>query len=254
MTAHSNCSNVFTYRLIVVAKISVFVLCLILVLEAVAYLTQTRSQAATGLAVTDHTPSQGEVTMVQNDRLTRDPATETLANRLFDFTFTQIHMAMPIRITVWAKDERQARLAGRAAFKRISSLVQVLSNYEPESELNRLVAFDEIKSPGQPQRISSDLLAVLSYSKQLFQLTDGAFDPSAGPVIDLWKQARKEKTLPSRRELDHALGRVGFDQIEIDSDKREVRVLRSGVQLDLGAIAKGYIADEALEVIRNMGN
>jgi len=257
MTARRNRQNATTDRLKVVAGSWFFACCGISILGPLAYVTLAhrlpvrRPPDSARTSSADDVPET--VIVATGDPLSGGPVLEMPANQLSDYTFTQIHMAMPVRITVWAQGESQARRAGRAAFQRISDLVQVLSDYQPESELNRLLETGGVGLPDRGRVVSHDLLAVLSYSQEVFRLTGGAFDPSAGPLIELWKQARKAKELPSPSELDIALGRVGFDQIRIDSEAGEVRVLRAGVQLDLGAIAKGYIADSALQVLRDRG-
>jgi thiamine biosynthesis lipoprotein len=258
MSAYRNHPNVFTDRLAAVAGSSLFVLFFILALVVIGDLSLAQDRPARRLttarqATAGHTPSSIEFVQSKSDEFTSGSEIQQHANKLFDYTYTQIHMAMPVRITVWSQDERRARQAGRAAFNRISELVRVLSKYEPESELNRLLDTGGVETRNRARGVSPDLLAVLSYSKLIYQLTNGAFDPSAGPIIDLWKKSRKAKTLPSQAELDMALSRVGFDQIKIDGEDGKVRVLRSGVQLDLGAIAKGYIADQALEVLGENG-
>ena len=190
---------------------------------------------------------------LSGDSSTVDHATVDHPQPLSDYTFTQIHMAMPVRISVWAQHKKLAHQAGRTAFLRISELVQKLSHFVPESELNSLAGNEEIPISNYTRRVSPDLMNVLSYSYEVYDCTDGVWDPTAGPIINLWKQAKKTNSLPSQGEIESALNRVGFDQMKIDEKNGTVLVLRTGIQLDLGAVAKGYIVDQALQVLKKHG-
>ena len=174
-------------------------------------------------------------------------------HNLSEHIFTQVHMAMPVRVTVWATDLQQARSAGHAAFDRISQLVSTLSNYRPDSELNQLVADQGREFSTDPQIVSKDLFSVLVYAGKIHHSTDGAIDPTAGPVIELWKSARAEKVVPTQSAIKSAMQNVGFDNIKIDLTNQKVKVLRSGLQLDFGALAKGYIVDQAILEIAKAG-
>ena len=185
-------------------------------------------------------------------RVNTSPEVPTKEN-LSEHIFTQIHMAMPVRVTVWAADTQQARSAGRAAFDRIAKLETTLSDYRHDSELNQLVSDQDRDFSTDPRMVSKDLISVLSYADKIYHLTDGAFDPTAGPIIELWKNARAKQVIPSQSAITAAMRRIGFDKLEIDTANRQVRLLRPNLQLDLGGLAKGYIVDQALIEIKKAG-
>ncbi len=168
-----------------------------------------------------------------------------------EYSYTQIHMAMPVRITVYSADESQAKDACRAAFQRVSQLVQVFSDYNPDSEVSRLVAANKLNS-GHAHPISGDLLRVMLFAKRIHAKSQGAFDPTAGPCVKLWRNARKSGTLPPQQAIEKARQRIGFERISIDAENSTV-TLPAGVELDFGAIAKGFIGDEAIMAIRQHG-
>ena len=87
----------------------------------------------------------------------------------------------------------------------------------------------------------------------LAEETGGAFDVTLGPVIRLWRDARKQKRLPDPAALAEARGRCGFRNLVLDAAARTVSLKMPGMLLDLGGIAKGYAADEALRVLRDHG-
>ena len=135
------------------------------------------------------------------------------------------------------------------AFDRIRELDRILSDYQPESELNQITR----AASGQPVRISDDLFAVLRASQDLARATDGAFDITQGPVVRLWRAARKTARLPDPAALKEAASRSGFRKLHLDDERRTVTLDTPGMALDVGAIGKGYAASEALEVLTARG-
>jgi thiamine biosynthesis lipoprotein len=158
-------------------------------------------------------------------------------------------MGTLVSITVFAPDAAAARVAFRAGFDRIRELNAILSDYVPDSELNR-VTRDAV---GRAVPISADLFAVLKASKRLSSATDGAFDVTQGPVIRLWREARKAQRLPDGDALRDAANRSGDAHMRLDEEHRTVSFDIGGMQLDVGAIGKGYAASEALAAITRTG-
>lgn len=156
-------------------------------------------------------------------------------------------MGTLFRITVYAHDATSAGEAFRAAFERIADLDAALSDYKPDSELMRLCRDGHTA----PVAVSADLFTVLTAAQQLAEETGGAFDVTLGPVIRLWRTARREKWLPAESDLKAAAARTGYRNVLLDPAKRTVFLKLADMQLDLGAIAKGYAADEALAVLRS---
>jgi thiamine biosynthesis lipoprotein len=146
-------------------------------------------------------------------------------------------------------DWMAAQWAAGAAFHRIAELDGIMSDYHPTSELMRLCQ----KAGGEPVRVSRDLFFVLSRAQQVSKLSDGAFDVTVGPVVRLWRRARRNKRLPDPQKLAAALALVGYENVHLDAKTRTVRPAKEGMLLDLGGIAKGYAADAALEVLNKTG-
>lgn len=152
-------------------------------------------------------------------------------------------------MTLYAPDEPRALAAAKAAFARIAELDAVLSDYREDSELMRLSA-----AAGQsPLPVSEDLFAVLARAGEISALTDGAFDITVGPVVQLWRAARRSGVLPAEASLADALALVGADLIQLDAQNRSARLLEAGMRLDAGGIGKGYAAQEAVETLREQG-
>ncbi len=161
------------------------------------------------------------------------------------FERVEPHMGTLFRITVDAPDVDVAHAAFDAAFARVHELDEILSDYKPRSELMRLST--------TPTRISRDLFAVLAASQRLAIQTGGAFDITVGPVIQLWRNARRDKVLPASAAITGALSRTGYAKLILDAAMQTAYLTQPGMQLDSGGIAKGYAADEALLVLRNLG-
>ncbi len=168
---------------------------------------------------------------------------------LSHFGFRQVHMGMPVALEVYAPDRGTAEAAGRAAFARIGELDRILSDWNPDSELNVLCA----QPAGTAVVVSDELFVVLEKAQAMAEASQGAFDPTAGPVIRLWRQARRDGVLPTADALNQALAKCGPELLSLDATHQTVTLARDGMQLDLGGIAKGYVGDEAIRILREHG-
>lgn len=163
---------------------------------------------------------------------------------------TEVHMATAFTLVAYAADGSVAEAAFTAAFARIAALDALLNDYNPESELSRLSA----RSPTvEPVAVSEDLWAVLERAEMVARLTDGAFDPTVGPLTRLWRQMRVRGRLASPDVVATALASVGHRHARLDAPTRGVSLLRPGMRFDLGGIAQGFAADDALRVLRAHG-
>jgi FAD:protein FMN transferase len=164
------------------------------------------------------------------------------------YEFREVHMGMPVRMVLHAASEGVARTAARAAFARIAELDTDLNDYRPGSELRRLE-----RSPGSWITIRPTTFAVVARALEIARLTKGAFDPTIGPLVGLWRIARRTQELPARTALDSAKTLVSYELLELDSTRCAARLLRPGMRLDLGGIAKGYILGQALGTLAQHG-
>ncbi len=171
------------------------------------------------------------------------------AGSLEPFEAVEPHMGTLVRIKLYAAGREQAQSAFRAAFARIAQLDDALSDYKPDSELNRICR----TAVGRPVPAGADLVRVLAASQRLAVETSGAFDVTLGPVIRLWRQARIDRKLPDPAALREAAARTGYRKLHLDPAAGTVMLDQPGMQLDLGAIAKGDAADEALSVLGGLG-
>ena len=161
------------------------------------------------------------------------------------FEFESKHMGTTFRIVLYAANREVAEKASKAAFARVAELDGIMSDYKKDSELMRLCA-----KPGEAVPVSEDLFAVLVKAEEMSKASDGAFDITVGPVVQLWRHARRTQQLPDRDELAAALAKVDYRKVQLDPKKRTVKLLAPGMQLDRGGSAKGYAADAALQLLR----
>lgn len=174
-------------------------------------------------------------------------AIATAALVMLKCEFTQMHMGVSIRLTLFARSQEEGFQAAKAAFKRFGELDDMMSDYQKQSELNRLCA----GPPDVWTSVSPELFDVLHQGRRLSVLTAGAFDTTVGPVVRIWRQARKDGKMPSDVSRMGALARSGYDKLDLDPLARKVLLRTAGMQLDLGGIAKGYACDEAMAVLKN---
>jgi thiamine biosynthesis lipoprotein len=166
------------------------------------------------------------------------------------FIFEKAEMGVPFRITLYAADEATARAATDAAFDRVEVLNSILSDYDPDSELSRL---SQTSGQGRAVPVSKDLWHVVELSQRIAEQTDGAFDITIGPLVNLWRRARRKHELPAPELIAEMRERVGFRKVKLDPAKHTVELLAPDMRLDVGGIAKGIAVDEALHVLARHG-
>lgn len=166
------------------------------------------------------------------------------------FEFSEVHMGMPVRIALYTADKAAANRGAEAVYARFAELNKLLSDYDPESELSRL---SRTSPHNHPVPVSEPLWFVLSRSQQLAQQTDGAFDVTVGPLVRLWRRARRIGELPSPERIEEAKQAVGYEYLKLDVVTHGVQLLKPKMQLDLGGIAAGYAVDEGLKTLKQHG-
>jgi thiamine biosynthesis lipoprotein len=165
------------------------------------------------------------------------------------YEYAEPHLGTTVRVVFYAGSPEQAARAARAAFARVAALDATLSDYRDDSELMRLCA----RAGGPPVPVSGDLFRALAAAQDWAARSHGAFDATAGPVIRLWRRARRILERPPAGALAEARARVGHEKLVLDERARTARLAVPGMSLDLGGIGKGFAADEAQAVLRAHG-
>ena len=170
--------------------------------------------------------------------------------RLEEIAFAGTAFASSYHVKVVDAGAAFSEETGPAAVQALlDELDIVLSTYKPDSELNRL----NRQAVGTPFVVSATLWRVLEVSKQIHELTEGAFDPTVRPLVDLWGFGPVDTNdrIPTDAEIAALKRRLGFDKIELQSGNIVVR--RADVTLDLSAIGGGYAADRVAELLEMAG-
>lgn len=166
------------------------------------------------------------------------------------YSYSAKKMGVDFRIDLFAEDETAARHAVEKAFKRIDDINAKMSDYIVDSELWQI---SESSGKGKKVKVSKDMWEVLTSARHIHQQSEGAFDITAGPYILMWRKARVIKRHPSERSMARAANKVGMTKIIFDSEAETVELTAADMRLDLGGIAKGFAADEALKTLQACG-
>jgi FAD:protein FMN transferase len=154
-----------------------------------------------------------------------------------------------VTVTIFTADREAGQHAINEAFAEFRQVDALMSIHRPESEISQVNA----KAWHNPVVVSPQLFQVLAAGQEIARQTDGAFDMTVGPLVQLWGFLWKQYRLPTEAELKEVLPRVGYQQVELNPATRTVRFLREGISLDLGGIAKGYAVDRAIERLQQLG-
>jgi len=166
------------------------------------------------------------------------------------FEETRDLMGTYVKVVIYA-DEKIAEEAINAAFTRMEEINMIATTWDSEGEAFKL------NQTGYSDSVSAELLELLNLSIDYSELTDGSFDITVQPLLDLWeydpdadKQFWELDESTQQVEINKALKLVGPDQIIIEDNA--IR-FKEGTKITLGGIAKGYALDEALEVLKDIG-
>ncbi|MBS0261160.1 MAG: FAD:protein FMN transferase [Planctomycetes bacterium] len=140
------------------------------------------------------------------------------------------------------------------ALDLVNQLEDQMSIYRPHSELSRLNA----RAADEPVPVEPRLFNLLRRSVELSLATEGAFDPTAGALVALWRNCRRERRLPHDEELDLARSQIGCQHVRFldsvdDLGPPTIGFDRPGISLNLNAMGKGYALDRAAEILAPLG-
>jgi FAD:protein FMN transferase len=136
-----------------------------------------------------------------------------------------------------------------SVFARLKAIEDELSVNKPGSEIDAV----NDSAGAAPARVGEDALTIISRDLIYSAASDGAFDPSVGPLVKLWGIGTDHARVPSRTEIDAARALIGWKDIVLDEAAKTVFLRRKGMALDLGSTTKGYAADAAAAIIRAAG-
>lgn len=151
-----------------------------------------------------------------------------------------------VRITVYDRDRTNASKTIELAFKEIEKVDRLMNTYKEDSEISRL------NRNGYLDSISTDLAYVISKAQYYSEISDGAFDITVKPVLELYRNSFETKNSPPNQdELTKTLKLVDYRNVVLSD--RSVELKTKGCMITLGGIAKGYTIDRAIEVLKKNG-
>jgi thiamine biosynthesis lipoprotein len=155
-------------------------------------------------------------------------------------------MACRFEVTLPMGDQAGVVVATNALdqIDRLEAQLSVFRASSEVSDINRHAAMESI-------RVEDSLFDLLTLCKQLHSETDGAFDITSGPLTRCWGFLKREGRVPSFDEIESAQLLVGSDKLLLDDQNRTIRFSRSGVEINLGSIGKGYVLDRVAASIRS---
>lgn len=161
------------------------------------------------------------------------------------FQDTRLMLNTVIHIQAYGLQAEQAVLA---AFAEIQDLEPTFDQYSDTSFISKInYHFSQDKAIStQEFKITNELAELIQLSNHYSELTNGAFDISIGPLTNLWQVKEVQDVLPSQKELEQAGKSVDYKKIKLDHDKMTLK-MEKGMALDLGALAKGYLVDQAMK-------
>ena len=163
--------------------------------------------------------------------------------RLYKVSKTRLAMGTFVSMTLIDPSKDKAEKAIDQAFGEIDRLTRLMSRFDS------ITAISQLNSEGTLRDVPPEVLEIMVKSLDYYHVTDGNFDISIKPVVDLFKEsfARHANVPPSEAEIQKALLSVGSDAIHIG--KKEIRFKKPGMGITLDGIAKGYIVDKASKVL-----
>ena len=153
------------------------------------------------------------------------------------------------RVVAVSTDKKTVLDCIKAAFEQIHKVDELMSYHDPDSEISSV----NQKAFKESVKVSSSTYRVIQKSIEFSRLTDGTFDVTVGPLVDLWRKAADANTAPTEQQLQQVRSKVGYDKLILNEADKSIRFAVEGMRIDLGGIAKGFAIDRAIEAVRKIG-
>jgi len=163
---------------------------------------------------------------------------------------TRMLMGTMVSVEIVGNSSEAVALITEKVWAEAARLESVFSRYRPDSEISRI----NREAGKHPVPVSDEMIKVLSRAEDISRITEGAFDISVGPLMEIWGFFPQRKgRVPSDEEVASSMARVGWQAIELDRPAGTIQFAKMGMEIDLGALAKGYVVDRLVELLRKEG-
>lgn len=155
----------------------------------------------------------------------------------------QFLMGTYVQIRIYDDGKKSAL---QPAFNRVKELADKITVNQEGSEIDEINKQAGIK----PVKVTNDMYYLLKEAYKYSQDSKGGFDMAIGSITSLWRIGFPDARKPAQSEIDQALKLVNYHDVEFNDAEKTVYLKQAGMKLDLGAIAKGYITDEVVKVLK----
>jgi thiamine biosynthesis lipoprotein len=164
------------------------------------------------------------------------------------FKYHHVAMGTIVEITLIGDEEETAKKAALQAFQEIKRIEHLMSPWIESSDVSRIN-----RAAGKEwENVSPDTLKVIKKAEEVSEISEGAFDITVGPLVQLWRKAREKGIPPQLDEIKKNLTLVNFRNV-MTNPEGNVFLKKRGMTIDLGGIAKGYAVDKAFELLISLG-
>ena len=160
-------------------------------------------------------------------------------------------MGSELRLTAWTDDESGAVAAFEAIFQEFDRLEGLLSNWQEDSDVQRLNS----AAGKHPVQVGTELRDVLETARQISDWTHGKFDVTFGVMSDLWKfdYQNQDGAVPDHRAVVRRRPLINYRDLELDERNGTAFLRREGMVVNVGGIGKGYAVDRARAILHDRG-
>jgi len=177
-------------------------------------------------------------------------------SRIREYSSDQFLMDTLISIKVYGRNPETLKKAVAEAYAEMHRIAELADGF-PQPGTAAYASSDvcriNAQAGKQPVRVDSDIMAMLVLAKEYNQLSQGAFDVTIGPLMELWGFGGKNPQVPQAARIRTALPLVGSDKLVLNEHDRTVFLTKGGMKIDLGAMAKGYATEKAMQILKKNG-
>ncbi len=142
-----------------------------------------------------------------------------------------------------------ANKAIEAAFNRVDEIEKMASSSISTSDVNKIN-----EAAGKEYvNVHPEIIKIIKTSIEYSKISNGAFDITVSPLIKLWGIGTPDERIPTDSEIKEKVALVGYNNISINDADSSVKLMKAGMAIDLGGVAKGFTADEIIKVLKKYG-
>lgn len=162
-------------------------------------------------------------------------------------------------LLTYSDDEDEFKRISEVLEKELAKYHKLYNSYDEFEGVNNFKTIND-KAGVEPVKVEPEIIELIDYSKEMYELTGGKINIALGRVLEVWHNYRDIATkdpdsaaIPSDKELEEAAKHKDIDAIEVDHENSTVFIKDPEVRIDIGAIGKGFATEKIAEVLKNEG-